>query len=70
MNMSFGKFLGLAGILVVAYFVYNTWWGDQDQDSWIERFNKWVFSSEDEIKENSGEEPDTGVKSESDAWTN
>ena len=68
--MSFGKFFGLALILVVAYFIYNNWWGDQDQDSWIDRMNNWIFSSEEEYDENTGKEPDTGVASESDAWTN
>ncbi len=56
-------------LLVVVYLVYNNWWGDQDQSSWIDRFNSFVFNSEEEQDEKSGKEIDTGVASESDAWT-
>lgn len=70
MNMSFPKFLGMLAILVLVYVAYTYWWGDQDSDSWWRRFNIWAISSEKELDEESGKEPDTGVQAESDAWVN
>lgn len=70
MNMSFPKFLGLLAILAIVYVAYTYWWGDQDQDGWIRGWNNWAISSEQELDEDSGKEPDTGVPSESDAWVN
>ncbi|MCH7471493.1 hypothetical protein IIA79_00875 [bacterium] len=64
MRLSIWQFLGLAAVIAAGYFVYDHWWSDQDQSSWITRFNRFVFASGDEYKAAKAEpEPES-----SDGW--
>jgi hypothetical protein len=46
MRMSFWQFLGIVAVLAAGWWVYNNWWVDQDQNSWIRGFNSSVMESD------------------------
>ena len=51
MRMSFWQFMGLLAALACVYYVYNYWWLNQDQSSWINRMNSGAYKSADEMNE-------------------
>jgi hypothetical protein len=60
-RLTIWQFVGLVVIGVGAYLIYAYWWVDQDRNSWINRMNKNIYSSEDELKETEPvEDPNAG----------
>ncbi len=43
MKISVGQFVGLLLIAAVVYYFISPWWGEQDQGSWINRFNNSII---------------------------
>jgi len=43
MKISIGQFFGLVVLAALIYYFVSPWWGDQDRNHWINRFNNSII---------------------------
>ncbi|MCB1188498.1 hypothetical protein KDL29_15155 [bacterium] len=43
MRITIGQFIGLLLIAAAIYYFVSPWWGNQDRDSWINRWNNSII---------------------------
>ncbi|MEZ5337551.1 MAG: hypothetical protein R3F46_04740 [bacterium] len=49
MRITIGQFIGLVLIAAVIYYFVSPWWGQQDRNSWINRWNKSIIDDDREV---------------------
>ena len=43
MKITIGQFIGLLLIAAIIYYFISPWWGQQDRDTWINRWNNSII---------------------------
>ena len=49
MRITIGQFIGLVLIAAVIYYFVSPWWGQQDRNSCINRWNKSIIDDDREV---------------------